>query len=103
MSECLPEPSAVENIPCPSPNDRWNSRTPITDAQRHRFLTIREYFKTQVIAEFGLRSEDLKRRDVRAIVDRTATRRALEGLGFLSVSGGPIRPPLNFGFCQKIT
>jgi transposase InsO family protein len=87
----------------PSPNDRWLGRTPITGAQRQRFLTTREQLKTQVTSEFGLRPQDLKRRDVRAIVDRTATRRALEGLGFLSVSGGPIRPPLNFPFCQKIT
>jgi hypothetical protein len=43
------------------------------------------------------------RHDVRAIVDRTATRRVLERLGFLFVAGGPIRPPLNFRFGQKIT
>ena len=87
----------------PSPNDRWDTRTPITDAQRHRFQTTLAELKPQVAAELGLGTNDLKRRAVRAIVDRTATRRALQGLGFLFVSGGPIRPPLKSEMCQLIS
>jgi transposase InsO family protein len=87
----------------PSPNACWNARTPISHAQRQHFLATVENFKTQVSAEFGLRPKDLQRRDVRAIVDRTATRRALEGLGYFFLTGGPIRPPLNLPFGHKIT
>jgi transposase InsO family protein len=87
----------------PSPNDRWDARRSITDSQRQRFQTTLATLKPQVAAELGLRPQDLKRRAVRAIVDRTATRRALEGLGFLFVSGGPFRPPLNLEKCHGIS
>jgi len=87
----------------PVPCDRWHGRTPITASQRQRFRATREQLKTQVISEFGLQPQDLKRRDVRATVERTATRRALESLGFLFVSRGPVRPPLNLEKCHFIS
>ena len=87
----------------PSPDDRWNARIPITRSRRQRFQATREKLKRQVMTEFGLRPQDLKRRDVRATVERTATRRALETLGFLCVSRGPIRPPLNLEKCHFIS
>ena len=87
----------------PSPDQRWAARTPITAVERSRFQTTLTHRKTQVIAEFGLRPSDLTRRAVRADVDRTATRRALESLGYLFVSGGPIRPPLKSEKCHVIS
>jgi transposase InsO family protein len=103
VANCSARPWGTTGGGGPSPNDRWRGRSPITRSRRQRFRTTVEHLQSQVASEFGLRSKDLKRRDVRAIVDRTATRRALEGLGFLSVLGGSILPPLNFRFGQKIT
>ena len=61
---------------------RWDSRRPVTAAQRGRFQTILGKMRTQVIAEFGLRPWDLTRRAVRAAVDRIAPRRTLASLGY---------------------
>jgi transposase InsO family protein len=78
----------------PSPEQRWTARTPITSAERRRFQKTLAHLKTQVIIERGLGPADLTRRAVRSAVDRTATRRALECLGYLFVQRGPIRPLL---------
>ena len=87
----------------PSPDQRWLTRRSITAAERRQFQTTLAHMKTQVIAEFGLRPSELTRRAVRADVDRTATRRTLESLGYLFVSGGPIRPPLKLEKCHVIS
>ena len=87
----------------PSPARRWHARRPVTAAERSRFQTTLSTMKTQVSAEFGLRPSDLTRRAVPADVDRTTTRRALESLGYLFVSGGPIRLPLKSEMCQLIS
>ena len=87
----------------PSPEQRWLTRRPITAAERRRFHTTLTAMNTQVIAEFGLLPAELTRRAERANVDRTATRRALERLGYLFVSGGPIRLPLKSEMCQLIS
>ena len=78
----------------PSPDQRWNTRAPITADERADFRQTLAIMKTQVIREWDLRPKDLVRRAVRSSVDRTATRRALEGLGYLSVLRGSIRPLL---------
>lgn len=87
----------------PSPQQRWDSRRPITAGERGRFHTTLGKMKMQVIAEWQLRPADLTRRAVQSAVDRTATRRALESLGYLFVLGGPIRPPLKSEKCHFIS
>jgi transposase InsO family protein len=87
----------------PSPDERWNSRLPITAAERGRFQNTLGEMKKQVTTKEGLRPIDLTRRVVRADVDRTATRRALQELDYLFVMGGPIRPPLKSHFRQLIS
>ncbi len=78
----------------PSPEQRWQSRRPITVAERRHFQKTLAAIKTQVMLEKDLRPEDLIRRAVRADVDRTATRETLKRLAYLFVLGGPVRPPL---------
>ena len=78
----------------PSPLQRWESRCPITVAERRHFQKTLAVIKAQVIIDRQLRPEDLSRRAVRADVERTATRETLKRLAYLFVLGGPIRPPL---------
>jgi transposase InsO family protein len=78
----------------PSPDQRWETRHPITHSERQNFQKTLDQTKKRVMIEQDLHASDLARRELRAAVDRTATRQALESLGYLMVLGGPIRPPL---------
>ena len=87
----------------PSPEQRWDSRRPITEDERQRFQKTLAIMQTQVIIDMQLRPADLNRRAVRATVARTAIRETLKSLAYLFVLGGPIRPPLKSGKCLSIT
>ena len=78
----------------PSPLQRWNSRRPITVAERRHFQKTLAVIQSQVMIDKRLSPEDLNRRAVRADVERTAIRETLTRLAYLFVLGGPIRPPL---------
>ena len=86
-----------------SPEQRWDSRHPITVAERQCFEKTLAITPTQVMIELNLRPADLNRRAVRATVARTAIRETLKSLAYLFVLGGPIRPPLKSTECHVIT
>ena len=87
----------------PSPEQRWDSRRPITEDERQRFQKTLAITQTQVMIDMKLRPADLNRRAVRATVARTAIRETLKSLAYLFVLGGPIRPLLKSTECPFIS
>jgi hypothetical protein len=82
----------------PTPQQRWDGRSPITPQQRADFQKALADQEQRVRAELGLALiPDLDPKD-RATVARESTRRALEGLGYLQVQRRPITPPFNLAF-----
>jgi transposase InsO family protein len=78
----------------PTPIETWQSRTPITLAQRDDFRHCVSDSRHAVLRELGVTEDELKPK-TRPIVDRAAVRRALETLGYLTVRRRRITPPLN--------
>ena len=80
--------------PGPTPEERWQARSPITAAERHAFLACLERHTADVLTERKIPLHKLASRAVRAAVDRTAIRRALEEREYLFVWRGRHRPLL---------
>lgn len=80
--------------PGPTPEDRWQARSPITPAERRAFLSCLERHTADVLTERKIPSHKLASRAVRSAVDRAAIRRALEERDYLFVWRGRHRPLL---------
>lgn len=77
----------------PSPMQRWESRPPITRGQRSRFIHTVESLSAQARLDMGLPRTGSLDGAALAAVGRAAVRRALETLGYLSVTRRRITPP----------
>ncbi|HUT34070.1 MAG TPA: transposase family protein [Planctomycetota bacterium] len=87
----------------PTPQALWTQRPPITPDERQLFRYCLEHMHAQVLRELDLSTADLSDGDVRAVVARAATRRALETLGYLCVRRKRITPPFNSHLRHIIT
>jgi hypothetical protein len=84
--------------PCgPTPQDRPQARTPITQAQRDQFRQAFLQARAQILDEKGLPDEPWEALSLtaQAAVARASVRRALESLGDLLVRRRQISPPFN--------
>ncbi|MFB3894346.1 MAG: transposase family protein, partial [Phycisphaerae bacterium] len=87
----------------PTPQQRWDQRSLLTDQQRIDFLQALADCTQRVKAELGLALiPDLVPKD-RATVARQATGRALQQLGYLQVQRRRITPPFNLAKVGRIS
>jgi hypothetical protein len=78
-----------------SPQNRWNSRLPITAARRAEFIHTVESGSEQARIDMGLPRTGSLDHGAQAAVGRAAVRRALETLGYLLVTRRRFSPPFN--------
>jgi len=87
----------------PTPQQRWDQRTPLTAQQRTAFLQCLLDSRPQVLHELDLVDDDTLTDKERATVARSTTRRALETLGCLSTRRRRITPPVNSHLRDRIS
>lgn len=91
QANCTTRPWGVHG---PVPQDRWDNRTPITEAERTLFRETCARLRREIIAERGLTPDQLEKEYTARSVQRAAVTRALVGHGALIVQRRAIRPPI---------
>ena len=86
----------------PTPAQRWQQRSPITQAQRDQFYDAVGQARQDLLLEKGLEDQFCLSFIAQAAVARGAVRRALESLGYLLVRRRQITPPFNSPLRHKI-
>jgi len=100
LANCDSRPWGVTG---PTPQERWDRRTPFTPRQRQDFRqAVRENEKAIRVELGHLPEEELKRR-ARAALARESISRALQGLGYLRVTRRRVTPPFRLSFRAIIT
>jgi len=100
LANCASRPWGVLG---PTPQQRWDRRTPITPQQRQTFQNAVLNHQRIVRLELGVGPEQELKRKVKAMVARESIGRALVGLGYLQVQRRRITPPFNLSFGAIIT
>jgi hypothetical protein len=78
----------------PTPQDAWQTRSPITSAQRSQLNTTVDRYRQEERTRRGIPDEAHLGSAAQASVDRVAISRALRKLGYLSVTRRLVRPPI---------
>ena len=87
----------------PTPQERWDQRTPITPQQRQDFQQAVRQNEKAIRLELGYRPDEELKHKARATLDRESISRALQGLGYLRVTRRRVTPPFKLSFRSIIT
>jgi len=87
----------------PTPDASWNTRRPVTPAERHLFQAAVARLRTQEREDYQLAMEGPLSLTQEAIVERRAVRRALEERGYLLYSRRRLPLPIRRRKAARIT
>jgi transposase InsO family protein len=95
LANCASRPWGVTG---PTPQERWDRRSPITPQQRQDFHQAVAQNEKNIRLELGYRPDEELKPKAQATLVRESISRALQGLGYLCVTRRRVTPPFKLSF-----